>query len=1139
MGFFPRPSLTSLTPIHDGSSDGAALKKKKRRPASFLVASEGSDYKSGSTGKDDGEPQDSPKLRSRTLLKSSRPSSIFGSLRSQHSPEDEEKMLPPAARDSPVEIDRRDARFGSGMVVLHHGEVQTTGGMFRKRKEYLVLTDTHLVRFKSQSRAAEIFPSIPASLGRSNTVRHTSMTSVGSTHDLHSIQSHSSAENHMGLLLQHVVAVYKLEDGRPYFSIEVAHLDEESGNASAMILQLNDPREADLWLTSIRCAATKARLLDPTPFPLRPVEYVARVLEQERDYDPAHFRIFKVVQRASNKSQGRSSSDDLAKLGSSVCYLVIGLHKVHLVPLPKSVHRSTSTLSEMASRSAYGITTVTAINIKPNDDSFDLSFRIPLRHTTTLTLASSASSDIAVWVRQGAEYLRPEWVEQPFAFHAPRGLEESIMPTSSDAEDHRCFDRTLIAYCASYGVDTSVIRYAISYDVDDAPQFTLLPPATPRRLDYTTLELLALLRALRYNESFGAISFRGVRLDPLHQLRDYAGNDHVPCTTRSGAPLNVKDHLNKSLLIQEIQALALKSRKLRRLDFSFCISRKPQDDEGEARDPGCEIAEALFPLCRRKLTNVDWITLNGIELGESDLDYLVDAAVERACHLRALEISRCGLTDRSLQLILNAMLSQDSTLQSIDISGNLARLSPSTFQGQIGHFGFIRKLNLSRVHRTSGPEPLVAPETMLTWRLEELHLSETPVNEQTVDSIAAYLASSMSDTLRELSLNQCGLTGKDVAVFMHSMSRKAGVARELHLHVSENRLEKNHDKLVRAVVDGLTPSHLTMKMVEYQKEDHFRELVQALRRNKTLRYLDISKASLPYDASDETCEALQLMFKDNASLEELDISGEHAHLEVAKFGIGLNHALTGLKTNSALKTLRIEYQKLGLQGANTLSSVLEENTTLREIYCENNDINLQGLTVLVNSLASNKTVLYLPRMDRDRVDSLQKVERECQIMRQDAASASQRQTSVRRTFTSVKSAKHAASAAPVQPAFSEQDLQAALRIVHEKWDRQTARLEHYLTRNANIANGVRAGHDDDDDDDDSEGPNTERPTTASSFVDIIEKAKLTTTPTVEKGDGLSAYLAEKFKLDSTEPDDQGSQQANKASKGSLLSDVLL
>jgi hypothetical protein len=125
-------------------------------------------------------------------------------------------------------------------------------------------------------------------------------------------------------------------------------------------------------------------------------------------------------------------------------------------------------------------------------------------------------------------------------------------------------------------------------------------------------------------------------------------------------------------------------------------------------------------------------------------------------------------------------------------------------------------------------------------------------------------------------------------------------------HISENRLEKDHGLLVKAVAQNLTPSHMTMKMVDYQKEEHFRELINAVRKNKTLRYLDISKASLPYDASDETCEALKLMFADNDTLEELDISGEHAHLEVAKFGIGLNYALTGLTKNNALKVLRIE-----------------------------------------------------------------------------------------------------------------------------------------------------------------------------------------------------------------------------------------
>lgn len=41
--------------------------------------------------------------------------------------------------------------------MLHHGDVQMNSGLFWKKREYLVLTETHLVRFKSQVRALEFF----------------------------------------------------------------------------------------------------------------------------------------------------------------------------------------------------------------------------------------------------------------------------------------------------------------------------------------------------------------------------------------------------------------------------------------------------------------------------------------------------------------------------------------------------------------------------------------------------------------------------------------------------------------------------------------------------------------------------------------------------------------------------------------------------------------------------------------------------------------------------------------------------------------------------------------------------------------------------------------------------------------------
>lgn len=696
-----------------------------------------------------------------------------------------------------------------------------------------------------------------------------------------------------------------------------------------------------------------------------------------------------------------------------------------------------------------------------------------------------------------------------------------MIPPLFTEEDYGCFDRTLIAYSAGYDIDTSNIRYTINYDCEDAPCFTLLSPASRQRQKYTALELLALMKALRYNECFASISFNGINLDILQDVRDFYGVDNDAMMTRSGVPINIAGQQKLSVLSQEVRALALKNKRLRRLDFSFCLTRTPDASKG-AHDPGCGIPEAIFPLCRRQLTNVDWVVLNGIKLGDTDLDYLVDAASQRASHLRALEVSNCGLSIHDLDLILGTITAQETTLEAINISGLQGRLSPELFQQQIGYFGHIRKINLSQVSKNTGPEPLIAPETLLTWRLEELSLSQTAMNEQTVDSISAYLSSPKSHTLREIHLNQCGLTGKDVAIFLHSMTGEDREIRNLHLHVSENRLHTGYSLLFDAIAQNKTPTHLTMRMVEFQKEDHFRRLVEALRKNTSLKYLDISKASLPYDAGPETCKALQLMFEENDTLEELDISGEFAHLDVARFGIGLNMALTGLKKNKSLKILKIEHQKLGLPGASTLASVLEENTTLREVFCENNEINLQSFTVLVNGLQKNKTILHLPALDRDREYSLEKVRREIEtIARDNTQGGHSAASSIRRTIQAAVSSNsggnkltklpthtvnasgtvnhrvpssstppNASSSSP--PRLPSNDVLTVLRSLGQKWDVEVARLQRYLVRNYNLAHGIDTSEDVspacegvDVDDATSDG----RPNTAASLGTFLEKLK--------------------------------------------------
>lgn len=1099
-----RPSLTGLTPIRspqEPPDSAPGLLLRKRRTDSSYIPDPPSPSGSTTSNLERTNSRTSLLGRSRPRsLQKSRPSSIFGSFRSLHSLQngDENNASNATSASASSQSDGAyevDIHQGD---VFHHGEVQMAGGMFRKKSQYLVLTTGHLIRFKSRTRASEVFPSIPPSLSHKDAVRHSRMSSSGSVHELHTA---SSTESFYALPLNRIVAVYKLDDGRPYFSIEVAYLDED--HPSAMTLQIPDPRESETWLSCLRSATEKVRLSRPLPFTPKMIEYTARALEQERDYDPQHFHMFMVVQRTT-KSGGRSSSDDLTKLTTIVCILAIGMFKVHLIPLPKSTRTaSNASLSDMIG-SSYGIVTLTSLSIQSFDDSIQLNFRMPLRQQVPLFLASSAATDIALWIRHAADYLRPEWLQQPFMWNVPPLLENELIPISLASEDHRCFDRTLTAYCAAYDLDTSNIRYTVNYQCEDAPGFELLPPADLQRARYNVLELLAVMRSLRYNESFHSISFRDINLNILHGFRDAYGDDHVMWATKAGDPLNMPFPKDAWLLVQEIQALALKSRKLRRMDFTNCITRKPVDGD-DTRDVGCGLCEALFPLCARQFTNVDWITLNGINLADADIDYLYSAAIDKLCHFRALELGNCGLGDRSLQTSLHAMSHQDSTMESIDLSSNPARLEPEFLQKQLNAFGFIRKLNLSNIHRKSGREPLLTGNVLLVWKLEELHLNNTTLNAQDVEVLSAYLKSSQSDTLRQLGLNQCNLTGDNVADLLHAMFRGVGNVRPIHLHITKNNLEESHGSFTSAVSHSVTPCSITMQMLVYHREENFRSFISALANNTSLRYLDISKASLPDDADDDTCEALQSMFAQNRTLEELDISGEQAHLEVASLGIGLNRALMGLTKNETLRILRVENQGLGLRGASTLASVLEENRGLQEVHCDNNEIGLQAFTVLVHSLKQNYTLLYLPEMLEDRTRSLNRVMREIDNSREASSIMNMNipgKATVKRTMGAVMPSQRSSSRtlgkskpAPV-PMLPVKEAQTVVHTLAANWDHETTLLREYLLRNYDLAQGVPY-NEIDVASSAVLAKEYDRPTTADTSITAVQTTSMELTPKYE------------------------------------------
>ena len=366
----------NLTPLSSSSNNGShstadpkissnVLKKRSTLPT--ISTSEFEDEASPILQTDESA---SPRSRPSMISKTGRPGSLFGSLRSLKSSSEDDYPLSAVSSYSPTS--NWEGHDEHAKNVLHHGEVQTSSGMFRKKREYLVITDSHIVRFKSQTKAAESFSVIPSLLGRSQTKRHSSVPSAGSSQDLQSLNSSDSGERDAGIPLRHVIAVHHVDDGRPFFTIEIDILDDECINASCMSLQLSDPEERDLWLNVIQNAASNARMTDPRGIPRHVLNRNAHIVERNNDYDPNSFNLYKVAQRPVSKSGGRSA-EDLAKIASTICFIAIGLHKVHIIPLYKRV---TSPLEGPSQIASYGVMNLISVRISEIDDIFELVFRL-------------------------------------------------------------------------------------------------------------------------------------------------------------------------------------------------------------------------------------------------------------------------------------------------------------------------------------------------------------------------------------------------------------------------------------------------------------------------------------------------------------------------------------------------------------------------------------------------------------------------------------------------------------------------------------------------------------------------------------------------------------------------------------------
>lgn len=115
-----------------------------------------------------------------------------------------------------------------------------------------------------------------------------------------------------------------------------------------------------------------------------------------------------------------------------------------------------------------------------------------------------------------------------------RGLTaQLLLPTG---QDYGGLKRTLEAYCATFQCKPP--EWTVNWKCErreHCPEFRLLPAKEAG--GYTALQLLAVFKALRFNDYFKALSFRDVDFSPLCGLTDVPGWDEsIADISRDGKP---------------------------------------------------------------------------------------------------------------------------------------------------------------------------------------------------------------------------------------------------------------------------------------------------------------------------------------------------------------------------------------------------------------------------------------------------------------------------------------------------------------------------------------------------------------------------------------------------------------------------
>ncbi|KAI5863091.1 RNI-like protein [Durotheca rogersii] len=942
---------------------------------------------------------------------------------------------------SPSATNSRSASIsGDFLAVIKSGPLQPETSVLKSKNEYLVLTSAALTKFKSRSLAVERFPQISAS---SSAVEITSPT------DSTSSFKGLGAGGDLGIPLERIVSILDDGGGRPSsFGIEVWWSDPKGAVFSCLQLEFSQADDRAEWLKQIRHAVKlRARSLREELVPCDVELELKQMIEaQQARRDDAGVEIFPVVPRRPYTRLGTNSGEAKKGWRENSSFYVAFTKNFCIVA--HFMRPSPSHKASLNSLVQFGLVTLSKVNVALNEERFDLVFRLPLDQPRKLELSSRHHRNILLKFYKADAYLKPAWPlwTRREVFFVNGEAQQTPLP---NGEDYGGFKTTLDAFIQGY--HCAPVHWTVQWkDVQYPPQFCLLAPKEHSR--YTALQLLAVFRALRFNDFFKSLSFCGIDFTNLGGIFDNAARlGSTVWLSRTGKCSLTRNEFevveNSPVLFQEIVALLLGSESIRHIDLSYVLGSKastPSSENGLSisapTSSVCEIVPPIVLLWKSLQTRCNSVNLSGNPLSTSDVAGLCRILQTRTDFLKTLSVARCRLDENALILLWEALHEQRSTIEIFDVSHNSGRIDARRAAETLSGASRLRRLNLAYSIKGNLSGPLFKPWSVASgfepWLLEELDLSGWKVNFDTLCGIMKFVELDESRNLRRLALTNCGLSGEMATGILCRL----GGGRDVHLLLGENPLESVSTDWIDLIHGNEAPKMVHLDMIQFQHESNFNRLLRALTNNKTIEFLSMVGTGPPNRASAKTSELLSRLFGSNDTLRFLDLSGYSGKLEDVHLGWGLAGAMGGLKQNTTLRQLRVRNHDIGAgEDVSELCRVLAANKGLAMFDCQNNNFNHHQFAKLVQALSANRRIVSFPLAAADRESAVQK-ERSLFL---------KHQTRPEKSFPA-KILKASAAAAV------ETRLEGLLRWVEKHWDTEADRAREIIERNRDRNPEIRA-----------------------------------------------------------------------------------